>query len=407
MPLVTFHPNGAKKIIGNEGEKFAIEQKELLGTGQALKEALPTFQNINANYILVVNGDVPLISPTLIKEITKKAQEEKSDVLLVTIELDDIGAYGRIVRNKENSIQAIVEAKDYNEKVHGKATKEVNAGLYIFAREFAENFLPKLTNNNANKEYYITDLIGLAIENKLKVIAHNAGNDETLLGINNPLELSFAEEFLRKKRNEEFMKNGVILHNPASITIGKNVEISAGVEIFPYCELYGNTKISFACTLESHCIIKNSTIKERTYVKSYSHLEDSYVDENCTLGPFARLRPQARLEKEVHIGNFVEIKKSTVHTKAKVNHLTYIGDSEIGPKTNIGAGTITCNYDGVNKHKTIIGENCFIGSNTALVAPVTIGNNVLIGAGSVVTKDANENELVVARAEQVNIKKKK
>ncbi len=393
------------KNISQAAFDQTVEQKELLGTGHALSSALPAFLEATAEYILVVNGDVPLISPDLIEKLIRGAYTQEFDVLFTTIMVDDVAKYGRVVRTKSGEPKAIVEAKDYDEALYGAATGEINAGLYIFKTEFAKEFLPKLNNNNANNEYYITDLISLGIQNNKKVVAYNAGRDFSLLGANNPLELSYAEELLRKKRNEEFMQKGVILHNPATITISQNTEIAEGAEIFANCEFYGKNSIGKYCVVESNCVIKNSAIGDETRIASFSHIEKAQVAESCTIGPFARLRPLANLQKEVHVGNFVEIKKATLEEGVKANHLTYIGDAYIGEKTNIGAGTITCNYDGVNKHLTKIGKKCFIGSNTALVAPVELADSVLVGAGSVVTKNADEKDLVVARAKQVNIKR--
>ncbi len=391
--------------ISEKAHNQHIEQKELLGTGHALQTAFPSFKEANADYIMVINGDVPLLSSEFIQAILDKTKEENYDVVFATIMVEDVAKYGRVIRNSSNEVQAIVEAKDYSEEQYGKASGEINAGLYIFKASFAEEFLPKLNNNNANNEYYITDLISLAIDARKKVHAYNAGYDFSLLGCNNPLELSQAEEFLRKKRNENFMQNGVILHNPSTITISQDVEIEAGVEIYQNCELYGKTKISKYCVIESNCVIKNCEIGENNHIASFSHFENASVSSSCKIGPYARLRPSAKLEDNVHIGNFVEVKKSLIEKGAKVNHLTYIGDAEIGAGTNIGAGTITCNYDGKNKFLTKIGKNCFIGSNSAFVAPVEIGENALIGAGSVITKNVKENELVVARSKQVHLPK--
>ncbi len=392
--------------ISEIAHKNSIEQIKLQGTGQAFIEALPEFQKNKADYILVVNADVPLLPKDMISTMLSQAIENTVDVLFATIEVEDIAQYGRIARDKEKKVKGIIEAKDYDNTKYGMPSNEINAGLYIFSIKFAEEYLPKLTNNNANKEYYITDLIKLGIEDNKKVVTYQAGYEFRLLGANNPYELYEAEEFLRKERNKKFMQNGVILHNPSSITIGKDVEIEAGVEICANCELYGNTHIAFGTVIKSHCVLINTDIGKGCKIRSYSHFEDAKVGENCTIGPYARLRPDANLANEVHIGNFVEIKKSIIANKSKVNHLSYIGDSEVGSETNIGAGTITCNYDGVNKHKTIIGNKCFIGSNTALVAPINIGDEALIGAGTVVTKNVEPNMLALARPKQVHYKKK-
>ncbi len=390
--------------ISQVAQEKSIEQKELLGTAHALQTALPHFQE-NHEYVLVTNGDVPLLSTKLIQKLIDSALSEKSDILFATIELEDIANYGRIVRDKNNDLTAIVEAKDYDESVYGKPSNEINSGLYIFNLAFVREFLPKIENNNANNEYYITDLVELALQHGKKVIAHNAGNETSLLGVNNPYELSQAEEILRERRNRELLEDKVILHNPSTISISQDVEIAEGVEIFPHCELYGKTTIAKDCIIDSHCRIENCIIGENTHIASFSHLENAEIGAHCKIGPYARLRPMAKLEDEVHVGNFVEIKKSILQNGVKANHLSYIGDAEIGSKTNIGAGTITCNYDGKNKHLTKIGNNCFIGSNTALVAPVELKENVLVGAGSVITKNVEKNALVVARAKQVHLKK--
>ncbi len=407
--LVGYEKEQVLKELKNISEKAhtnSIEQVKLQGTGQAFIEAMPVFDKNNADYILVVNGDVPLLPAEMIGQMLEHARSNSYDILFCTIEVEDISQYGRILRDKSNKVQAIVEAKDYHEKIHGKASNEINAGLYIFKKEFANEYLPRLENNNANNEYYITDLIKLGIKDNKKVETYQAGYDFRLLGANNPYELHEAEEYLRKERNKKFMLNGVIMHNPSTITIGKDVVIEAGVEICANCEFYGTTKIGFGTVIKSHCIFINSIIGQHNKIRSYCHFEDAKVADNCAIGPYARLRPLADLANEVHIGNFVEIKKSTVANKSKVNHLSYIGDSEIGSETNIGAGTITCNYDGVNKHKTIIGNKCFIGSNTSLVAPIQVGDNTLIGAGTVATKDIDENMLALARAKQVQYKKR-
>ncbi len=392
--------------ISTKARNNSIEQIKLLGTGQAFIEALPTFQKENADYVLVINGDVPLIKEETLQEMVKLANTNAYDVMFATIEVDDIASYGRVVRFENNKVRALVEAKDYNTEIFGKASNEINAGLYLFSRKFAEEFLPKLKNDNANNEYYITDLVNLAVVEGREVFALNIGKDFSLLGANNPYELYEAEEFLRKERNNAFMKNGVILHNPSSITISQDVEIESGAEIFSNVEIYGKSYISKNALVDSNSIIINSTIGEGTHVRNFSHVEEASVANNCVLGPYARLRPKANLADNVKIGNFVEVKKSNLSKGVKVNHLSYIGDAQIGEKTNIGAGTITCNYDGVNKFVTDIGANCFIGSNTAIVAPVKLEDNVLVGAGSVVTKDAQSNELVIARAKQVNLKKR-
>ncbi len=392
--------------ISHEAGKKHIVQEEILGTGHALLTALPHFIEEKADYIIVMNGDVPLVSPESIKEILDYAFTNDADLTFASIEVDDIAKYGRVLRDNQSQVLSIIEAKDYDEEKHGKASNEINAGLYVVKSDFAKEFLPKIENNNASKEYYITDLIELGVRADKKVFAYNFGKDFRFLGANNPLELSFSEEYMRKQRNRTFLENGVLLHNPDTITISKDVCIEEGVEIFPSCELYGRTKVGKFTKISSHCFIKNTEIAEEVIIHSYSHIEEAKISAACKIGPYARLRPMAELEEEVHIGNFVEVKKSLLKKNAKANHLTYIGDAEIGERTNVGAGTITCNYDGVNKSKTIIGDDCFIGSNTALVAPIELANKVLVGAGSVLTKNVEENKLALSRVKQAVLSRK-
>ena len=268
------------------------------------------------------------------------------------------------------------------------------------------DFLPKLTSANASREYYLTDIVSLAKENDVPIEAFCYENASALLGVNTPLELSQAETILQKEINTSLMQNGVVLHNPDTVRISPFAAISRGVEIFGPCEIYGKSVIGDYSTIQSHCVIKNTSIGENCTVRNFCHFENAGVGNNAKLGPYARLRPLAQLCDDVHLGNFVEIKKSTIGNGSKVNHLSYIGDSLVGSGVNVGAGCITCNYDGKNKHQTIIEDNAFLGSNCAFVAPVTIAKNTLVGAGSVITKNTEENGLAIARAKQTNIKRK-
>ncbi len=264
-----------------------------------------------------------------------------------------------------------------------------------------------LSSNNKSAEYYLTDIIHLGIEHGYDVHGVECGEDAQLLGVNSPAELIRAEEILRKSLVENFLESGVIIHNPQMVSIGAEVQIMAGAEIFGPCEIYGNSSIAKGAVIKSHCVLDNAIIAEEAEILSFSHIQDAYVGKNVSVGPYARLRPGAKLEEKCKVGNFVEIKKSTVRKGAKVSHLSYVGDADVGEDANIGAGTITCNYDGKNKFKTEIGANAFIGSNTALVAPVRIGDNALVGAGSVITKDVPSSNLAIGRARQNNMPKRK
>lgn len=303
-------------------------------------------------------------------------------------------------------VTQIIEAKDFRLAYPNSEIFEVNSGIYLVNASVLLAYLPKLSSANASKEYYLTDIISLAKKENIPVEAFCFENAKALLGVNNPLELNQAEEILQQEINLSLMQNGVVMHNPQSIRISPFATIHRGVEIFGPCEIYGKSEIESFTTINSHCVIKNTKIGENCVVQSFCHFENATVGKNAKLGPYARLRPEAKLADDVHMGNFCEIKKSFIGSGSKVNHLSYIGDSQVGSGVNVGAGCITCNYDGKNKHQTIIGDNAFLGSNCAFVAPVKIAKNTLVGAGSVITKDTAENDLAIARARQTNIKRK-
>lgn len=381
----------------------AILQQEQLGTGHALATAWNDIKKIGVEYLLVINGDTPQISTATLKAFMQACSEANAgkglDLGFMTISLPDPASFGRVVRKNER-VTAIVEAKDYDEALHGPEPREVNAGIYWLNMRSIDPLLPLLSNNNKSGEYYITDLIGLAVENGLEVEGIPCGTDGRLMGVNSPLELTDAEEAIRHQIIEEWQKQGVFIRQKESVRIGPRVMLAKGADITGPCELYGETSIGAGTVIASHCKICDCHLADNIRIQSFSHLQESRVGDEATVGPFARLRPGAVLAESAHIGNFVEVKKSSIGKGAKVNHLTYIGDAEIGEKANIGAGTITCNYDGTHKHKTTIAKNAFIGSNTALVAPVTIGEGALVGAGSVITKDVPDNHLGIERSTQ-------
>lgn len=400
-------------VIGHEAEMvraaFAertlrfVEQKEQLGTGHALRVALPELKAAGMKKVLVVNGDTPLITTDTLRDFMFYA--EGADVSVATLTLENPGAYGRIVR-RNGELKAIVEAKDFDEAEHGEPTGEINAGIYMLDIAAVERLIPRIGNENRSGEYYITDLVGLAVAEGMVVRGLSCGSDPTLLGINNPAELARSEELRRRAIVEERLAAGVVMHAPELIRIGPFAAAEPGAELFGPCELYGRTRIASGALVESHCVIGDSRVEAGAVVHSFSHMDHAVVGPDCLVGPYARLRPGAIMEKASHVGNFVEMKKARLGEGAKANHLTYLGDAEIGPRSNIGAGTITCNYDGVNKHKTVIGEDAFIGSNTALVAPVNVGAQTLIGAGSVITRDVPEKHLGIARGKQTNLRRR-
>ncbi|MDD4701954.1 MAG: bifunctional UDP-N-acetylglucosamine diphosphorylase/glucosamine-1-phosphate N-acetyltransferase GlmU [Desulfovibrio sp.] len=381
-----------------------VFQEQQLGTGHALIQALPALTKAGCTHLLVVNGDAPLLSESLVRQFLSEAVG--ADLAFATIDLDNPGAYGRVVRQGDD-VRAIVEAKDYDPGLYGPPTGEVNAGMYYCALDVMESLLPHIGNANKSGEYYITDLIGLAVAGKYKVLGVRCGRDDGLMGVNSPVELERMEETLRARRVRDLLASGVIIHAADSVRVGPLAEVRPGVELTGPCEIYGRSLILRGASVASHCVLRDSVVSSGAQIRSFSHLEGAQVGEEALVGPYARLRPGAVLEAQSHVGNFVELKKARLGQGAKANHLTYLGDADIGAGSNIGAGTITCNYDGKNKFVTKIGERTFIGSNTALVAPVSVGDDALVGAGSVITMDVPAGELGIAREKQKNLPRRK
>ncbi len=381
-----------------------IEQTKQLGTGHALATALPELKAAGLERVLVVNGDMPLLTTRLVETFLRDAQG--ADMALATLNLADPGAYGRVVRH-QGRVTAVVEARDYDPSLHGPEPHEVNVGLYLFKLDVLEDLLPQLSDANGNGEYYITDLAALAVARRLVVTGLECGSDPNLLGVNTPAELARSEALLRQRITTAHLDAGVIMHMPESVVVGPFVTLEPGAEVYGPCELYGTTHVASGATVGSHCVLRNTRVGADTLIRPFSHLEDADVGADCRVGPYARLRPGAVLEETARVGNFVEMKKARLGRGAKAGHLTYLGDADIGAEANIGAGTITCNYDGRLKHRTVIGEKAFVGSNTALVAPVTVGAKALIGAGSVITRDVPDDALAIARERQRNLEKRK
>ena len=383
-----------------------VIQDEQLGTGHALQCVWPEVLAAGPAYVLVINGDTPLVRAKTLRQFLEESIAQKADLTFITLSLADSGAFGRVLR-KHGKVMAIVEAKDYDEELHGPDPREINAGIYCLKVSALDALLPLLERGNKNAEYYITDLVGLAVERNLKVLGLNMGDDPDLLGINTPAELAQAEERMRERIVLAHQNAGALIRAARSVRIGPDAKVAPGAEITGPCELYGHTRIEAGARIGSHCYLIDAHIGQGTVLRSFCHVEKAEVAPLCAVGPYARLRPGAILEEGAFAGNFVEIKKARLGKGAKAGHLSYLGDAEIGAGTNIGAGTITCNFDGKNKHLTRIGAEAFIGSNTALVAPVTVGSRALVGAGSVITKDVPEGHLGITRAPQRNIKRKK
>lgn len=372
-----------------------VEQTEQLGTGHAVQVTLPVLPASGQSLILY--GDVPLIRAQTLKQLQEAA---RGGIAMMTLTVAHPTGYGRIVR-KDGKIQRIVEHKDANEQE--RQITEINTGIYCVDNACLHRWLPKLSNNNVQGEYYLTDIVEMAVADGLDIGSVQPEYEFEVEGVNDRLQLAALERRYQAYQAEQLLKAGVTLADPARfdlrghLSTGQDVRIDVNVVIEGECELGDGVQIG------AGCILKNAKVGAGTVILPYSILDDVVVGSNAHIGPFARLRPGTALADDVHVGNFVEIKNSQVGQGSKANHLAYIGDAIIGTGSNIGAGTITCNYDGANKHKTIIGDKAFIGSNSSLVAPVQIGNGATVGAGSVVTKAVPDETLAVARGQQRNI----
>ena len=372
-----------------------VLQAEQLGTGHAMQQAAPFFADDED--ILMLYGDVPLISVATLERL--RAAKPQGGIGLLTVTLDDPTGYGRITR-ENGVVTGIVEQKDATDAQ--RLIKEINTGILVANGADMKRWLSKLTNNNAQGEYYITDIIALAYQEGREIVAVQPERISETEGVNNRLQLSRLERIYQAEQAEKLLLAGVMLRDPARFDLrgelvhGRDVEIDANVIIEGRVTLGDRVKIG------AGCVIKNSVIGDDCEISPYSVVENARLEAECTIGPFARLRPGAELLVGAHVGNFVEIKKARLGKGSKAGHLSYLGDAEIGDNVNIGAGTITCNYDGANKHLTRIGDDVFVGSDTQLVAPVTVGNGASIAAGTTVTRDVAENELVLSRVPQVN-----
>ena len=383
------------RAFDDEGLNWTL-QAEQLGTGHAVDQALPGVPDDNR--VLVLFGDVPLLRAGTLKRLLEATGE--AEVSVLTVELDDPTGYGRIVRDGDN-VTGIVEEKDAN--AAEKAITEINTGVMALPARALKRWLECIDNDNAQGEYYLTDVIGLAVADGVTVRGIRADSAEEVMGINDRKQLAEAERALQARRVEALMAEGVSFADPARVDIRGTLTCGTDVFIDVNAIFEGDVTLGDGVTIESNNVIRDSRVGPGTVVHPNCHIEGSSTGENCEIGPFARLRPGAELANRVKIGNFVEVKKSTIADGSKVNHLTYIGDTEIGTGVNVGAGTITCNYDGANKYRTTIGDGAFIGSGVNLVAPVEVGAGATIGAGSTITKRAPDNQLTVARTRQVTI----
>ena len=373
------------------------EQAQQLGTGHAVQQALPLLDEDGISLILL--GDVPLIEVATCQQLLEKAEH---GLVLLTVKKDDPTGYGRIVRTGEGQVSAIVEHKDASDAL--RAINEVNSGIMAMPNRHLKKWLSALSNNNSQGEYYLTDIVAMAVQDGVSVEAVMTEDEWQVAGINSKQDLAAVERVYQLRKAQALLQAGVTLADPARIDIRGELVVGRDVEIDVGCIFEGLVKLGDGVKVGAYSILRDTSIGGGTQIAPYTHVDQVTIANDCRIGPYARLRPGTELADQTHVGNFVELKNAQVDVGSKINHLSYVGDSTVGKNVNIGAGTITCNYDGANKFRTVIEDNAFIGSDSQLVAPVTIGAGATIGAGSTITKDAPANELTLSRGRQTTIK---
>ncbi len=399
-------PRSIQVVIGHGAEQVRqrlvgddlnyVVQAEQLGTGHAVAQALP---NLSAERVLILYGDVPLIEAETLQRLLQKVGPEQ--LALLTVTLDDPTGYGRIVRDAHGEVQAIVEHKDAS--AEQKAIREGNTGILAVPGSRIGEWLGRLSNSNAQGEYYLTDVIAMAVADGLRVATEQPQDAMEVQGANDRIQLAELERHYQLRAARRLMAQGVTLRDPSRFDLRGDVSVGRDVLIDVNVVLEGEVVIEDDVLIGPNCVIKDSTLRRGAIVKANSHLDGAVVGEGADCGPFARLRPGSTLGAKAHVGNFVEMKNASLGDGAKAGHLSYLGDAEIGARTNIGAGTITCNYDGANKFKTVMGEDVFIGSNSSLVAPLNLGDGATTGAGSTITADVPAHTLALGRGRQRNI----
>jgi bifunctional UDP-N-acetylglucosamine pyrophosphorylase/glucosamine-1-phosphate N-acetyltransferase len=372
------------------------EQAQQLGTGHAVAQAVPHLGT--AAQTLVLYGDVPLTTPATLKRLLHAGRDA---LAVLTVDLADASGYGRIVRDAASNVRRIVEEKDATPEE--KAIREINTGIMAIPTARLADWLGRLKNDNSQGEYYLTDIVALAVAEGMPVRTAQPEGEWEVLGVNSKVQLAELERQHQRNVAADLLVAGVRLADPARIDVRGQLTHGRDVAIDVGCIFEGSVELGDAVEVGPYCVLKNVKVGAGTRIAAFCHFEDAVIGPDGVLGPYARLRPGTELGPEVHIGNFVEVKKSRIAAQSKANHLAYIGDAEIGERVNVGAGTITCNYDGANKHKTIIGDDVFIGSDTQLVAPVTVGRGATLGAGTTLTKDAPADSLTVSRAKQLTL----
>jgi bifunctional UDP-N-acetylglucosamine pyrophosphorylase/glucosamine-1-phosphate N-acetyltransferase len=398
-------------VVGHQAEKIKegfkdprihfVLQKKQLGTGHAVMQAMPFFQSFEGT-ILILCGDVPLVKAETLRSFMDAFWKNGSVLSVLTAVVENPHGYGRILRSPAGWLEKIVEEKDASEEE--KLIREINTGIFCVEAPYLADGLKEIGQENAQGEYYLTDLVEIGRKRGLRCSAHMVADPAEVMGINTKVDLAIAHEVLRQEKVRDLMLSGVTIIDPKTTYVDKAVEIGKDTALYPNSILQGKTKIGERCIIESNTKISESIIGNEVTIRSNSVITESKIDDGASIGPFAHLRPLTEVKTKAKIGNFVEVKKSVIGKGTKANHLTYIGDSLIGEEVNIGAGTITCNYDGFGKYQTIIGDRVFVGSNVELVAPVKVGSRSSIGAGTTVTKDVPEGALAISRTRQKNIK---
>jgi bifunctional UDP-N-acetylglucosamine pyrophosphorylase/glucosamine-1-phosphate N-acetyltransferase len=398
--VVGYQADRIKEAFEDPQLQFVL-QEEQLGTGHAVLQAVPHLQSFNGT-VLILCGDVPLVKTETLRSFIDTFWRNESVLSVLTVVVENPFGYGRILRSQEGWLEKIVEEKDAKEEE--KLIPEINTGIFCVKASYLIEGLKEIGQENAQGEYYLTDLVEIGRKRGLRCSAHMVADPVEVMGINTRVDLAIAYEALRKEKVRDLMLSGVTIIDPKTVYVDKTVEIGRETVLYPNCILQGKTKIGERCVIESNTKISDTILGDEVTIRPNSVITESKIENGASIGPFAHLRPLSEIRTKAKIGNFVEVKKSVIGRGSKANHLTYIGDSLVGEEVNIGAGTITCNYDGFEKHQTIIGDRVFVGSNVELVAPVKVGSRSSIGAGTTVTKDIPEGALAISRVKQKNIK---
>ncbi|NIK12709.1 bifunctional UDP-N-acetylglucosamine diphosphorylase/glucosamine-1-phosphate N-acetyltransferase GlmU [Alkalibacillus almallahensis] len=397
--IVTIVGHGAESVQEQLGDQtqYAV-QEEQLGTGHAVQMASSVLEGQKGTTV-VVCGDTPLLTADTMRELMDQHEQQQAKVTVLTTDVDDATGYGRIIRQVNGQVEKIVEEKDASDEE--KAVTEINTGTYCFDNELLFEALSQVSNDNAQGEYYLPDVLEIANERGETVAAHKTTHVEETVGVNDRVALSKAEKLMKKRVNEYHMRQGVTIVDPDQTYIGPDVSIGTDVTLEPGVHIHGNTQIGSHSVIGAHTTINHATIGEETLIKQ-SVVTNSQIGSRVQIGPFAHIRPESTLSDDVKVGNFVEVKKTTMGSNSKASHLSYLGDAELGNNVNVGCGSITVNYDGQSKHQTVIGDDAFIGCNSNLVAPVSIEKGAYVAAGSTITKDVPEKALSIARSRQEN-----